>query len=90
MTLQSVLSSSNTMNRTNFMEAEIQLDVLSSDEAWSLFSFGIVILIIGSPLSTLVAISSSILAKREYASFINTLIAFYSAALGKTFGVQLN
>ena len=58
-------------------------DVLNSEEAWSLFSMGIVVLVLGSPLSTLVAINSSVLAKKEYASFINVLIAFYTIAMGK-------
>ena len=65
------------MNRTTFGDA------LSSEEAWSLFSLGVIVLLIGSPISTLVAVTSSKLVKKEYGSFINVLIAFYSIAVGK-------
>ena len=63
-------------------------DILQSEEAWSLFSLGIVVLVIGSPLSTLVAINSSVLAKKEYASFINVLIALYTIAMGNKLFLQ--
>ena len=69
------------MNETSMRT--VKLDMLTTREAWSLFSLGVVVLLIGSPISTLVAVTSSKLAKREYASFINVLIAFYSIAVGK-------
>ena len=76
------------MNETTKSEFESESrswsDSLNSEEAWSLFSLGIVVLLLGSPLSTLVAINSSVLAKKEYASFINVLIAFYTIAMGNT------
>jgi hypothetical protein len=58
---------------------------LSSDESWCLLSMAIFVLVFGTPICTLVAASSSVLAKKECASFINVLIAFYNIALGKNY-----
>ena len=64
----------------NFEEPQ---EPLTSLQARCLVSLALVVLILGSPLSTLVGYTSSILAKKEYSSFINCLIAFYNIAVGK-------
>ncbi len=76
------------MNGTEDLETQIlhrnfYSNKLTSDEEWCLFSMAMLVLVFGSPICTLVAISSSVLARKEYASFINVLIAFYNIALGK-------
>ena len=63
---------------------------LTSEQARCLVLMALVVLILGSPLSTLVGFTSSILAKKEYSSFINCLIAFYNIAVGKNLSLNFN
>ena len=68
---------------TTMAYEEIPRVPLTPLQAWCLVAMASVVLILGSPLSTLVGYTSSILAKKEYSSFINCLIALYNISVGK-------